>query len=432
MISISIILSLISFSSSQLRLEFTKKTSKHPEQNNIVVPVEIGTPPQRVPLSLEFFSTAIWVIDDECGDTVLANAKQIPFTPRLSSTYKVKPNELSKEFYTFNTGNHQVKAKQVIDTINNIDQFDFFLARRFSGLEASSGVLGLDSNNVMFSSLAFRGYISQLKDKKLIDKEIFYIKYDDDTKGELVIGEDPMRNNTSKIKYYRKEIDNHQWRVKMNSVDYGNDVIEGDVYADFKIELGAMIGNEFYYNTIKKNFFNDMLSKGKCFEYQITNTHYYTFKCKDTKDIYKNFPPLTFEFNKDLNIKFTYDDLFQYDTNDINSDVKLFKVFFSNNKKEEWTLGEPFFKKNIMVFDSKDKTIGIMLLPFSFLDTVFKYKYYIILPIILISLFLFIIIRYMKRRQLNQKKGKKAKGLLPITDMNTFYTDNEEEMNEII
>ena len=38
----------------------------------------------------------------------------------------------------------------------------------------------------------------------------------------------------------------------------------------------------------------------------------------------------------------------------------------------------------------------------------------------------------MKRRQLNQKKGKKAKGLLPITDMNTFYTDNEEEMNEII
>ena len=88
MISISIILSLVSLSFSQLRLEFTKKPSKYPEHNNIVVPVEIGTPPQRVPLSLEFFSTAIWVIDDECGDTVLANAKQIPFTPRLSSTYK--------------------------------------------------------------------------------------------------------------------------------------------------------------------------------------------------------------------------------------------------------------------------------------------------------------------------------------------------------
>ena len=89
-------------------------------------------------------------------------------------------------------------------------------------------MLGLDSNNVMFSSLAFRGYISQLKDKGVINKEIFYIKYDDDTKGELVIGEDPKGNSTSKIKYYRKDIDNHQWRVKMNSVDYGNDVIEGD------------------------------------------------------------------------------------------------------------------------------------------------------------------------------------------------------------
>ena len=51
------------------------------------------------------------------------------------------------------------------------------------------------------------------------NKEIFYIKYDDDTKGELVIGEDPKGNSTSKIKYYRKDIDNHQWRVKMNSVE---------------------------------------------------------------------------------------------------------------------------------------------------------------------------------------------------------------------
>ena len=432
MISISIILSLVSLSFSQLRLEFTKKPSKYPEHNNIVVPVEIGTPPQRVPLSLEFFSTAIWVIDDECGDTVLANAKQIPFTPRLSSTYKNKPSALSKLYYTFNNGYHQVKAKQAIETINNIDKFDFFLARRFSGLEASSGVLGLDSNNVMFSSLAFRGYISQLKDKGVINKEIFYIKYDDDTKGELVIGEDPKGNSTSKIKYYRKDIDNHQWRVKMNSVDYGNDVIEGDVFADFKIELGVMIGNEFYYNTIKKYFFNEMLSKGKCFEYKIMNTEYYTFKCKDTKDTYKNFPPLTFEFDKDLNIQFTYEDLFQYDTNDINSDVKIFKVFFSTKKKEDWTLGEPFFKKHILVFDSKDRAIGIMLLPSSFLDTVFKYKYYIIPSIILIPLFLFIILHYIRRRQQNQKKTKKAKGLIPITDMNTFYTDNEEELNEII
>ena len=431
MFSIFISLSLISLSFSQLRFKFTKKPSKYPEQNLIIVPIQIGTPSQIVPLSLEFFSNTIWVIDDECGDTVLS--KQIPFTPRLSSTYKVKPNEFSKDFlYTFNTGNHLVKAKQVVDTVNSLPQIDFFAARRFTGLEASSGVLGLDSNNVMFSSLAFRGYISQLKDKGVINKEIFYIKYDDDTKGELVIGEDPKGNSTSKIKYYRKDIDNHQWRVKMNSVDYGNDVIEGDVFADFKIELGVMIGNEFYYNAIKKYFFNEMLSKGKCFEYKIMNTEYYTFKCKDTKDTYKNFPPLTFEFDKDLNIQFTYEDLFQYDTNDINSDVKIFKVFFSTKKKEDWTLGEPFFKKHILVFDSKDRAIGILLLPSSFLDTVFKYKYYIIPSIILIPLFLFIILHYIRRRQQNQKKTKKAKGLIPITDMNTFYTDNGEELNEII
>ena len=85
MISISIILSLVSLSFSQLRLEFTKKPSKYPEQNLIIVPIQIGTPSQIVPLSLEFFSNTIWVIDDECGDTVLS--KQIPFTPRLSSTY---------------------------------------------------------------------------------------------------------------------------------------------------------------------------------------------------------------------------------------------------------------------------------------------------------------------------------------------------------
>ena len=427
MFSIFISLSLISLSFSQLRFKFTKKPSKYPEQNLIIVPIQIGTPSQIVPLSLEFFSNTIWVIDDECGDTVLS--KQIPFTPRLSSTYKVKPNEFSKDFlYTFNTGNHLVKAKQVVDTVNSLPQIDFFVARRFTGLEASSGVLGLDSNNVNFSSLAFKAFISQLRDRGVVNKEIFYIKYDDDIKGELVIGEDPSEKK-SKIKYYRKEIENHQWSVKMNSVDYGNNAIEGDVIANFKIELGVMVGNEFYYNTIKKNFFNNLISRKKCVEYQIKNTEYSTFKCKD---IYKNFPPLTFEFDKDLNIQFTYEDLFQYDTNDINSDVKIFKVFFSTKKKEDWTLGEPFFKKHILVFDSKDRAIGIMLLPSSFLDTVFKYKYYIIPSIILIPLFFFIILHYIRRRQQNQKKTKKAKGLIPITDMNTFYTDNGEELNEII
>ena len=116
MISISIILSLVSLSFSQLRLEFTKKPSKYPEHNNIVVPVEIGTPPQRVPLSLEFFSTAIWVIDDECGDTVLANAKQIPFTPRLSSTYKKQIEEISNKEYEFNPIAHYIKAIRASDT----------------------------------------------------------------------------------------------------------------------------------------------------------------------------------------------------------------------------------------------------------------------------------------------------------------------------
>ena len=211
----------------------------------------------------------------------------------------------------------------------------------------------------------------------------------------------------------------------MNSVDYGNNAIEGDVIANFKIELGVMVGNEFYYNTIKKNFFNNLISRKKCVEYQIKNTEYSTFKCKD---IYKNFPPLSFEFDKELIITFTYEELFSDDTND----EKMFKVFFSKGKKEEWTLGEPFFKKNILVFDSKNQTIGIMLLPSSFIDTVLKYKYYIIPSIILIPLFLFIILPYIIRRQQNQKKTKKAKGLIPITDMNTFYTDNGEELNEII
>ena len=423
MFSIFISLSLISLSFSQLRFKFTKKPSKYPEQNLIIVPIQIGTPSQIVPLSLEFFSNTIWVIDDECGDTVLS--KQIPFTPRLSSTYKVKPNEFSKDFlYTFNTGNHLVKAKQVVDTVNSLPQIDFFVARRFTGLEASSGVLGLDSNNVNFSSLAFKGFISQLRDRGVVNKEIFYIKYDDDIKGELVIGEDPNEKK-SKIKYYRKEIENHQWSVKMNSVDYGNNAIEGDVIANFKIELGVMIGNEFYYNTIKKNFFNNLISRKKCVEYQIKNTEYSTFQCKD---IYKNFPPLSFEFDKELIITFTYEELFSYDTND----EKMFKVFFSKGKKEEWTLGEPFFKKNILVFDSKNQTIGIMLLPSSFIDTVLKYKYYIILPVILISIFLVIVLHYSKRKQVNQKKTKKANGLIPIAEKNTFCTENEEELKEII
>ena len=66
------------------------------------------------------------------------------------------------------------------------------------------------------------------------------------------------------------------------------------------------------------------------------------------------------------------------------------------------------------------------------IDTVLKYKYYIVLPVILISIFLFIVLHYSKRKQVNQKKTKKANGLIPIAEKNTFCTENEEELKEII
>lgn len=407
---------------------FNKKNINKPTQNRIIVELAIGTPPQNIPFALEFFSTGIWVISEGCGDFISDSNKPPLFISRLSSTYKKQTEEISNKEYVFNTITHYIKAARGIDTflINNtsITNFSFFLARRFTNLVGASGVLGLDSNNVMFSNLAFKGFITQLFEKEVINQEMFYIKYKDDNNGDLIIG-DSFRF-TEKTSFIKKEMDNHQWRIKLDDIDYGADnIIIPGVTISFKIELNGIIGAESYYNFVKRKFFEKQIEKGKCVEFKVAGTDYYTFKCK--KGVPISLPKLSFELSSNYSVVFTNEDMYTYDKEE-NMNILIFlftKSSFSSSKQNEWVMGEQFFKKQIIIFDSHDKSI-------TFTPNQLHPSFSYLLIFIILAVFLFLIIiglfvyRYMRVTQVRKtKKKSKEKGLIPIDNWNTFCTESE-------
>lgn len=415
---------------------FNKKNINKPPQNRIIVDLSIGTPPQIIPFALEFFSTGIWIVSDDCGDRFSDSTKVSLYTSRLSSTYKKQIEEISNKEYEFNPVAHYIKAIRASDTflINDtkLTNFSFFLAKRFTNLDGAGGVLGLDSNNVMFSSVAFRGFIAQLFEKGLINQELFYIKYKDDNSGDLVIGE--KFKFTEKSPFIKKKINNHQWRIKVDIIDYGADnaIIPGAMIS-FKIELSGIIGAESYYNFLKRKFFEEQIDKGKCFEFRITGTDYYTFKCK--KEVWITLPKLTFDLSNNYSVVLTSEDMYVYDrVENMNIFILLFtKGSFSTSKQDEWIMGEHFFKKQIMLFDSHDKSIT-----FTPNQSHTSFNYFLIFIISAIVFFLIIIglfvYRYKRLTQVRKRKKKsKEKGLIPIDNLNTFCTESEyqNELKEV-
>ena len=352
--------------------ESTNKKELEPEKyftnlfnNELKITLKVGSHRQSIPCYLNLNTHTVYI----CGSNSDLNNGQPKYEEYKSKTYTNTSSSISSEsFYVVG----MASKDEVCLNDNHITNLKFYLAKtKFSSHELIySCMIGLGYEEVFYDDDDAEGYlteiesfISQLKNNKLINKKVFFIKYNDnDDNGEIVFGAFP---HELKDKYCKNCIEEEY--IEGDNV-YTSDIqivwsIKGYIYSgeklmfnylssiDFELNQGFIIGSYIYKKEILNNFFNEKISKEECFTQEIYQQKraFDGFYCKKDIDITK-FESLKIILDKiKYKIEFTYDDLFT-----MNGDYLYFNVLFTQEEdefKNDFILGKPVFKKYPLVFD---------------------------------------------------------------------------------
>ena len=352
--------------------ESTNKKELEPEKyftnlfnNELKITLKVGSHRQPIPCYLNLNTHTVYI----CGSNSDLNNGQPKYEEYKSKTYTNTSSSISSEsFYVVG----MASKDEVCLNDNHITNLKFYLAKtKFSSHELIySCMIGLGYEEVFYDDDDAEGYlteiesfISQLKNNKLINKKVFFIKYNDnDDNGEIVFGVFP---HELKDKYCKNCIEEEY--IEGDNV-YTSDIqivwsIKGYIYSgeklmfnylssiDFELNQGFIIGSYIYKKEILNNFFNEKISKEDCFTQEIYQQKraFDGFYCKKDIDITK-FESLKIILDKiKYKIEFTYDDLFT-----MNGDYLYFNVLFTQEEdefKNDFILGKPVFKKYPLVFD---------------------------------------------------------------------------------
>ena len=212
-------------------------------------------------------------------------------------------------------------------------------------------------------------FIQQLKNKKIIDNYNWYIRYNKDKSGELIIGAAPHEvrpeNYLEEDLYMTRATlinDLFYWQIDFSSVEIF------DENANKKYDLGKKSGvisfndnfiqcPKAYYNEIISVFFQPYIDKKICkLEYINLDTRYSTIYCHQrnfTESDLKKFPVLLMQ-----SIDFNY--IFNMDYNDLflkTKNVYIFKIIHGG-EYGYWKLGKIFLEKYPFVFNYDSKMFG--------------------------------------------------------------------------
>ena len=352
--------------------ESTNKKELEPEKyftnlfnNELKITLKVGSHRQPIPCYLNLNTHTVYI----CGSNSDLNNGQPKYEEYKSKTYTNTSSSISSEsFYVVG----MASKDEVCLNDNHITNLKFYLAKtKFSSHELIySCMIGLGYEEVFYDDDDAEGYlteiesfISQLKNNKLINKKVFFIKYNDnDDNGEIVFGVFP---HELKDKYCKNCIEEEY--IEGDNV-YTSDIqivwsIKGYIYSgeklmfnylssiDFELNQGFIIGSYIYKKEILNNFFNEKISKEECFTQEIYQQKraFDGFYCKKDIDITK-FESLKIILDKiKYKIEFTFEDLFT-----MNGDYLYFNVLFTQEEdefKNDFILGKPVFKKYPLVFD---------------------------------------------------------------------------------
>ena len=320
------------------------------EKNDIFIILEIGTPPQEIPIFFDFESYPLYISNLFLNGT---------YNENKSSTFKYKGSKKETQFY----GEIISQGYEVMDKIKlydvkekniEINNFSYILPTKLSknkNINFKTSIIGLKIIESIY--LQKNGFIHQLKQNEMIDSYSWTIKYLNENEGEIIIGGYPHEYDKN---YDEKYLKNTKAEIRYSVICWDllfDSIISNDIeienrHVELDINFGLVRGVSFYQKIIEEKFFN---MKKNCQKQNNTNYLYYT--C-DRKEKISDFPILKLN-HKELNYTFelNYNDLFILKDN-----IYYFLIIFDfNNKLVNWKMGKPFFKKYQLSFESDRKLI---------------------------------------------------------------------------
>ena len=374
----------------------TKEIKSYPEnllQNDLEITIEIGTPPQTVDLNLrsKVYATFVASSDLKLPYTTYNEYNSKSFVKLAKNTSNFQNQEFTKGFKI----SESFKINQ--EQINSIT---LVLATSIAYNEAGALGLRLLKSHEFGGNLSF---IYQVKNPANLDNYAFTIRYDNDEKGELIIGSYPhLYDNNFKEKNFcfsrARNIGNSiDWVLDFDAIRYDNKTITGIITKSLiQIEFGLIMAPF----PLKKHF-NDRFFSNRCREEFYSKRNITILHCDKSLDI-SNFKDISFIL-KDIEYQFTltYKDLFIEKDNEY-----IFAIVFDNNTfniNPIWILGKPFMKKFQLVYDLDRKIIGMYKENNNNVENSNKYIIYIvalsILGIIVVGLVIYIIFIIKKPRK---------------------------------
>ena len=354
-------------------------------KKDIVIDLNIGTPPQKVNGKLDPNSECfLFKINNQSNSNYLKN-----YFPSNSSSFSKKNGLIIYKPYVYS-----MDIFHFPQINNNYSLFIFVenytISKNFSYIP----VLGVNIPKNTFGNCP--NFIFDLKNGKIINKVIWSLKYNNKFEGEFIIGDELSQYNPTKYikNQYFKTYLSYQNYINFDSVyipekqylkNYDNSIIKHKfniTNTHLHINSGLIIGTEEYKDYIDKNFFNLLFNKSFCkvdiISYEDNHNKkytndYYAYSCYSrhftgqtssrfpSTNFYQQFPSLIFSSKSlEYNFELTYENLFE-----LIKDKYYFLVVFKKNKnsneKEMWDLGEPFYKKYTFSINKDANTIGFYI-----------------------------------------------------------------------
>ena len=271
-----------------------------------------------------------------------------------------------------------ISTNNKIDELN-VKNFSFLLA--FEVKEFEHGVIGLKG----IANIKRReDFLTTLKKYNLTNNYVWYLKYDNSTSGNLIIGNYPHDDEFNKQtcndclfqkKHFVKIYSNiseynwkNQWGLNFKKILIKDKNVYQEILSDcekchmveLNPNLGIIKGSKKYEDIIEDSIFNKYIHENLCFKDTITinknyeDNIYNYYYCNasiydELKDLFKliQFEHRFFQTNFSLD----YNDLFIKE-----NELIFFKIIFDNYYN--WIFGSPILSKYLFVFNSDTKEIG--------------------------------------------------------------------------
>ena len=316
--------------------------------------INIGTPPKKISVQISTDTSYFVLMGNSLNYKNYTQDKSSSFYfTKYGHSYSYKNIYFHSIFfdedYNFNKNQSNMKLNAMMCWGN-------------TPISKSDGILGLQLKDIEFNEQNI--FINQLYEKKIINKKIFSLIYNNSsTDGELIIGDYPL-NKTNILKNKKFKISKNNFDTngeiygtifsKINLVSPSSYFNEKSNLVIFSNTYYSYIGSHDYNYYIYETFFKEKIKLKYCWIQTINDDKYFGYVCSKNVDL-SNIPDIYF-YHKELNYTFKIKNDEVWITK---NNIKYFLIFFSYNNQYSWTFGEIFLKKYNMVFDISNNLIGV-------------------------------------------------------------------------